>query len=195
MGRTKTDNSFLSDKVAMRAAHLPPDPVRVLDCYAGRGTIWRCVAELTKRDIVTLPIDTRDLGFFHLPGDNTRYMETLDLSRSNVLDLDAYGVPYEQLRIAFSRGFQGYVFVTFIQSMYGGVNYGLLADLGFSGDMVKLCPTVFAKNGWAYFLEWLALNGVRRIWHRSHAGKHYLHFVTGEGPAPDALAALQSLPA
>src|SRR5690606_28029551 len=96
--------------------------VRVLDCFAGKGIVWECVRRLTGRAISTLPIDKRtDLSSFYLHGNNSDFLATLDLSRFNVIDLDAYGTPYEQIRLLIKRQYVGTVFVTFIASRRGGV--------------------------------------------------------------------------
>ena len=174
----KTFNSFLADKVALRANNLPKDAeINVLDCFAGKGTIWRAVKLLTGREIYTLPIDiVNNDGFFFMPGDNRSFLSIIDLSRFNVVDLDAYGIPYDQLKILFDREYHGHVFVTFIQSQYGIMNQDLLMDLGFTREMIKSIPTLFSKSGWAYVREWLALRGVKRIRVRSSKRKHYLFF-------------------
>src|SRR3990172_353501 len=84
MERTKkTDNSYLADKIHLRANHLPEGDVRVLDAFAGKGKIWSGVTYLAKRKIRRLPIDVRDGFGFHLPGDNRAYFGELDLSRFN----------------------------------------------------------------------------------------------------------------
>jgi len=85
----------------------------------------------------------------------------------------------EKEREKLDRAYCGTVFVTFIQIGFGIVNRGLLEDIGFTREMIKKCPTIFSKNGWNYFKEWLALAGVRRIWHRSETRKHYLGFEIG----------------
>src|SRR5688572_25502525 len=93
----KTNNSYLADKVALRVAHMPKaGEVRVLDCYAGQGVIWRAVERLTGREIKVLGIDVNkpdELSGFRMPGDNRAYLEIIDLSRFDVVDLDAYGIP------------------------------------------------------------------------------------------------------
>jgi hypothetical protein len=86
----KTDNSYLQDKIHLRINHLPPgdEPINVLDCYAGEGTIWRNIKRLAQpRTFRVLPIDTRkDIGF-HLPGDNLGFLASLDLTKFHVIDL------------------------------------------------------------------------------------------------------------
>lgn len=175
----KTDNSYLADKVGLRINHLPRrGPVTVLDCFAGTGRIWRAVKRRTKREIRVLGMDKRNLGY-HLPGDNLAWLETIDLSRFSVVDLDAYGVPYEQIKLLFERGYKGVVFVTFIQSLWGQMPSGLLIDLGFTDDMIKKAPALCNSRGWEHVLNWLAVRGVDKVWHRSHARKHYFCFVLG----------------
>jgi len=172
----QTNNSYLADKVAIRANHLPDGNVTVLDCYGGSGKVWEGVRRKTGKKITVLPIDIIDYGMFHLPGDNRAYLGSVDLGRFNVIDLDAYGIPYEQLRSVFMRGFSGMVFVTFIRSVVGCISHGLLQDVGFSKAMIEKAPTLAYRRGWDLFLDWLAGNGVEEIWHRSKHGKHYLAF-------------------
>jgi hypothetical protein len=178
MGQTKkTDNDFLRDKLDLRIAHMPEGDVSVLDCYSGHGVIWRTVRQMTGRPIKVLPIDVRDdIDFFHLHGPNQDFLATLDLAKYNVIDLDAYGVPFEQLKTVFQKQYSGTVFVTFIQSLYGQMPKAMLSELGFVPAMVERTPTLFARRGWDYFKQWLAMHGVKRIHHRSISRKHYLAF-------------------
>lgn len=185
---TKTDNHFLRDKIALRASHLPDGDVRVLDCYGGKGVVWRGVERLTGRAIKRLPIDIRrDIDTFRLAGDNESWLLSIDLSKFNVIDLDAYGQPIEQLQTIFERGYIGVVFVTFIQTALGKVHNRMLEDVGFTHEMVQKCPTLFARRGFEYFLDWLARHGVTSVSHRSAGRKHYLCFVSGAAaPASDS---------
>jgi len=167
--QTKTDNSYLRDKVELRLRHLPEGPIRVLDCYSGKGVIWAAVKRLSGRDMKVLPIDKRSDKFdFHLHGNNLEYLETIDISRYNVIDLDAYGIPFEHIDCLVRRKYSGVVFVTAIQSGMGQMPYGMLEKIGFTRRQIEKAPTLFGKRGWQYFLEYLASIGVSRIWHRSH---------------------------
>jgi len=180
MGATKTDNSFLADKVALRAGHLPDGPVRVLDCFAGEGLVWSGVKGKVARDIDILPIDKKRTGRFQLTGDNRRYLRELDLSRFNAIDLDSYGVPFDQLEILFLRRYKGVVFATFVQTAFGRLPTGLLEAVGFSRAMIDVIPTLYSGRGWQYFLEWLALRGVTGIWNRGQGNfgsPHSRHYV------------------
>lgn len=172
----KTHNSYLADKAALRIAHLPTGKVSVLDCFGGMGLVWRAVAEKSGRDISVLSIDTVDYGGYYLPGDNMAYLNSMDLSKYNVIDLDSYGVPYAQLKTVIGRAYMGHVFVTMTQALFGALPGGLLRDLGFTQKMINKSPALLYKRGWQYFCEWLALHGVGEISHRSHDRKHYLYF-------------------
>lgn len=184
MGEIKTDNSYLRDKVELRINHLPAGEVRVLNCYSGKGLIWAAVKQLSGRDIKVLPIDHRaDKGDFHLHGDNLEYLETLDLSKYNVIDLDAYGIPFVQIDCLARRQYAGVVFVTAIQTVMGQMPHGLLERVGFTQAQFEKAPTLFGKRGWEYFLQYLASVGVARIAHRSHQRKHYLAMTLGARPA------------
>ena len=176
---TKTDNSYLADKVALRVKHLPPGEVSVLDCFAGRGLVWECVRRMTSQKITRLAIDKMADGFY-LPGDNRAYLPILDLTAFNVIDLDAYGVPYEQLQQVFERNYSGRVFVTCIQVFYGAMPHGLLRELGFSDALLDKASILCSKRGWRLFCDWLAMHGVTEIVHRSHARNHYLTFFCGK---------------
>jgi len=180
MGVTKVASTYLADKVALRANHLPEQsPLSVLDAYAGQGIVWNAVKKISGREIRVLPVDM-DLGtVFGLWGDNCVYLESLDLERFDIIDLDAYGMPYEQLAILFRRHYCGYVFVTFIQSdynPYGGTPRGLLCGVGFTQKMIEKSPVLYGRRAYQYLLEWLAIQGVKKVWHRGYIRKHYLGF-------------------
>lgn len=176
----KTDNDFLADKVQLRIDHCPKPkgrPARVLDCFGGKGTVWRLVEAKTGGKVDRVCIDSRpDLSSFHLHGDNIKVMAGLDLSGFDVVDLDAYGIPAAQLVEVFDSGFRGVVFVTAIQTMQGGIPAAMLDDLGFPGTISKKAPSLPSRRGWQLIKEWLALKGVRKISHRSKNRKHYLCF-------------------
>lgn len=173
----KTNNSFLRNKAEMRINHLPDSP-SVLDCFGGAGLVWACVQRETGRRVKYVSIDKIDNGIgFYMPGDNVKYLEGMDLSRFNVVDLDSYGVPFEQLDVLFRRGYVGRVFVTFIHNSFGIMPHGLLREIGFTDAMIHACPTIFSRRR-EYFIEYLAKKGVREIAHRSHARNMYLTFTT-----------------
>jgi len=176
----KTDNSYTADKIALRINYLPvKDELNILDCFGGHGVIWKAIQRKYNKKINRVAIDSRnDLLDFHLHGDNIKILSGMNLDKFDVIDLDSYGIPYNQLKIVFDKKFKGIVFVTAIYSKMGGVHKDMLIDIGFTREMMKKSKTIYGARGFEYFLEWLALNGIKRIVHRSKARKHYLMFDT-----------------
>ena len=179
MNKAQTDNSFLGDKIALRLNNIPDKKnLRVIDAYSGKGTIWANIKKKYAGDISITRMDLKQNASddFYFVGDNVKFLGGMDLSKYDVIDLDAYGVPYEQLKIIFNKKFKGICFVTFIQSLMGGLPKDFLVDLGYTREMIDKCPTLFAKAGLEKFKSWLALNGVKSIKIRKHGRKNYLFF-------------------
>lgn len=172
-----TDNSMLGAKVALRVDHLPEGPVTILDAYGGYGIVWDAVKAATHRtDLTRVGID-KEKRAGTVTGDNRKWLKGLNLSLYQVIDLDAYGVPFDQIKILFEYGYKGTVFFTFIQSVLGMIPSTLIRANGISREAQGLCPTLFGQIGWQLWLDWLANNGVKTVWHRSVNRKHYGCFV------------------
>ena len=182
MSKRQTDNSFIQNKINLRLNHLPSkDNITVLDVFSGDGYIWDAVKSRHKGAIEVLRIDKlKDKKGLYLKGDNVKYLKIIDLSLFDVIDMDAYGVPYKCLEIVLDRHignpFNCILFVTFIQTMYGGLPKSLLLKLGYSAEMFSKIPTLFYMNGLEKLKNWLSLYGVKEIVHRSKHNKHYIYF-------------------
>ena len=179
MSKVQTDNSYLETKVKLRLENLPAGTCNVLDCYAGTGHIWKIIKQRArKKKFNVIGIELKEKQGVYLQGDNRKFLSSMDLTRFNVIDLDAYGVPYHQLKILFTKRLRPgtVVFVTFIQILYGGLPHGMLSDIGYRLSMVKKCPALFYKNGFEKFKQFLAINGIGQIRHYSYQKKHYLCF-------------------
>lgn len=117
----KHDNSHHVPKVQLRVDAIRQtgkDRVRVLDAFAGEGLIWKSVQEqLPGVEFDILKIEKKP---YHEPGviagDNRKVMPSLDLAEFDLIDLDAYGIPYEQLRLCAERAPGVPVAVTCIMS-------------------------------------------------------------------------------
>lgn len=183
MNNVRTDNSYFETKVKLRTENLPHGRVNVLDMFAGGGRIWKMIKHnLSKRHIDVLRIEQKpDSGGVYLLGDNQKFLSVLDIPKFNVIDLDAYGVPYSQLEaILDGKPARGTViFVTFIQSLYGRLPQGLLGKIGYSKAMLKKCPAIFNRRGLEKFRWYLAARGVEKIKRYSDPSgrKHYLCFT------------------
>lgn len=186
----KTDNHYLADKVMMRIKNSPwPNnrPLKVLDCFGGKGAVWSSVKKISGKSVERTPIDKRiDLMQFHIHGDNSRILTELDLSDYDVIDLDAYGIPADQIDIVINSNFNGVVFVTAIQTMHGGLPHKIIDDLKFPESIKESAPSLVARRGWDYLKEWLFLMGVKKIIHRSKNRKHYFCFTVNDAAAHEA---------
>lgn len=155
-------------KVAMRLALLPPrqegQRVQVLDAYAGNGDIWRAVSRWRDDlEITSIELDQRrGRGAIH--GDNRRIMAAMDMTRFDVVDLDAWGQPTDQLAIALDRGFTGVLFWTFIATYPRGSNL-LLDAADIPREWAAIAPSTMFSQGGVFRLwqQFLAVRGFRQM--------------------------------
>ena len=178
MSKVQTDNSFLQDKIILRLKHLPKkDVINILDCFSGDSKIWDEIKKNSDKEINVLKIEQKEKSGIYLKGDNIKFLISIDLKKFDVIDLDAYGIPYKQLNVILKKANKDtVVYVTFIQSLFGVLPIKFLVSLGYSKKMIKKIPTLFFKNGFEKLKLYLANNGVKKIYSRSHANKHYLAF-------------------
>jgi hypothetical protein len=171
----QTNNSFLPEKIFLREFLLSKDKeVNVLDCYAGKGVIWK---DIKKRyNVNVVGIDKKEYGSA-IFGDNIKALHSLNLNDFDYIDLDAYGIPFKQLEIVFNKKYNGVVFFTFIQSGMGTINGGLLEYLGFTKKMIKKCSTMFNKDGFSKFCSYLRIKGgIEKIFYIKKKRKFYGYF-------------------
>jgi len=185
MSNVQTNNSYFEEKVRLRLNNLPAGECCVLDCFGGDGRIWSEIQKrVNKKRITILRIEKkRDKKGVYLEGDNRKFLKSIDLERFNVIDMDAYGVPYEQLKIIFEHKHktQKIIFVTFIQTLYGGLPTGMLTEIGYSKKMINKCPALFNKKGIEKLKQYLAKKGIQKIKRFSDSSerKNYLCFEIG----------------
>lgn len=161
------DNSNLSAKVYFRRKYITNFD-NVLNCFAGFNLIYKNI----KCNITN--IDVRPIH--NLVGDNRKYLLGLDLSKFDVIDLDAYGIPYDQLEIIFNKNYQGKIFYTFIQASFGALPIKLLEKVGYSRKMIIKIPTLFNKKGHEIFKRYLTLHGIKHIIYYQNNRKFYGYF-------------------
>ncbi len=168
----KKDNSYLNSKIKIRLSNTPINHrIKVLDCYAGKSILWKSIAK--QRDIELTRIDKKKIAGA-LIGDNKKYLKSLKLDKYDIIDLDAYGIPYEQLKIIFENKYKGIVFITFIQSVYGNINKRLLNDIGYTKTMLEKTQTLFTRNGVEKLKRWLGIKGVKSWQRISINNKNYI---------------------
>lgn len=180
MKRVLTDNSYFYDKVALRINHLPSKKeINVLDCYSGTGKIWDYIKNHINKKINIVHLDKlKQDKIFNIKIDNMKFLKSINLNNYDVIDLDAYGIPFNQLNfILTSRPENAIIFVTVIGSFFNGIHHQLLIDLGYTKSMINKCHAIFFKDLFGKFKQWLAFKGVKKITHRSTERKHYAVFT------------------
>jgi hypothetical protein len=133
MSRVQTDNSFFQDKIEIRMKVLPD------------------------KDHIKV------LDCYSGKGLIWDEIKNKSNQKIDVIDLDAYGMPYEQLQLIFKKGYKGVICMTFGHVAYNQLPFDFLKDLGYSKKMIRKCPTLFCFNGQEKFLDWLALKGVKNV--------------------------------
>ncbi len=179
MSKLQTENSHFEAKVQLRINHLPDgETLRVLDAFSADGKIWDEIKRRTGRRILVLRIEAKaDKAGIYLKGDNTKYMARMDLKKYDIIDLDAFRIPYEQLQIIFRQDYTGIVFATMIQSMMGQLPQDMLKSIGYTKSMVKKCPSLFNRYGWKRITQYLASHNVKTIHRVSFERKNYICFT------------------
>lgn len=184
----KTDNSHLPEKVDLRLdviSQIDKDLIIVLDVFHGDGLIWKEVASRSKKEIRVIPIEIKNnKKGFYLMGDNNKFLPLFDFSHFDIIDLDSYGIPFNQLEVCFYKNFKGFIIVTAIQSFGptggGNLNHGMLNKLGYTDKMIKKCPALFNKNGIDKLKNYLYLYGCQSIIGYFIDRKNYFYFKIPE---------------
>ena len=179
--KTNNDPAMLNAKINLRAASMPDKKeIRVLEAFGGEGVLWSRVKKLVPdKNIKILSIDKNQYNRVQ-QGDNIKYMAGMDLSHFDIIDLDAWGTPVNQLEILFQQHYKGIVHCTFIQSMYGGLPKALLYANGYTDKMLAKISTIFVKDGLTKFYNYLYKRGVRHLTIVTHNRKNYLYFILSE---------------
>jgi hypothetical protein len=156
----KTDNSNIMTKIRLR------------ESVSFDG------AKVKNKTSVTAIEKEHDKNKKALTGDNLKYLHILDISKFDIIDLDAYGIPFEQLEAIFKRQFKGIIIVTAIQSMTGALPFKMLCLLGYTKSMIKKCPSLFYRNGDQKLKNYLYLRGIKKIHGTTINRKSYFYFQT-----------------
>ncbi|OAV75932.1 hypothetical protein Barb7_00417 [Bacteroidales bacterium Barb7] len=176
----KTDNSHLVEKIRLRfdtLALINKDEILVLECFAGDGIIWEHVRQFSNKSIRILRIDAKpDKKGVYLKGDNLKFLNDMDLSMFDIIDLDAYGSPYKQLEHVFKSTFRGYVHCTYRQVGMGMIDHGMLKSIGYTGSMIKKIPTLFSSNPIEKMKQYLSVRNISSVTGYFFPRKNYFYF-------------------
>lgn len=90
---TKTDNAQIESKINLRKiATSGLDELRVLDLFAGENKLWKSFDKARYFGVEKVNGKGKNLYT-----DNIRVIQSLDLSEFNVIDVDSYGIPANQI--------------------------------------------------------------------------------------------------
>ena len=66
--------------------------------------------------------------------------------------------------------------LSFIQSMFGQLNRKMLNILGYTDSMIKKIPSLFNKNGFDKFCQYLSKKGIDKVYYICYKNKYYGYF-------------------
>ena len=166
--KVQTDNSFFAEKVKLRLDSLKEVHTQVpsvLECFGGDGLLWKEVSRISGRKINSLRIDQKkDKDGSYLCGNNLKILPSLNLADYDIIDLDAYGIPWDQLALLKAQDYSGVIHITHIQTMMGALPYNALEHFGISHEMFKKSPTIYANFGGRPVKSLLYEMGYRKIY-------------------------------
>lgn len=173
----KTDNHYLTEKIQLRqeVIKLVKNP-NILECFAGKGVLYKELKKQNNINITSIEIEHNKNKTAHLTGDSFKYLKALDLTQYNIIDLDAYGIPFKYIDYIINSEFKGYVIVTAIQAGMGKLPDDLLIRLGYTKAMIKKIPTLFNTKGVDKLKNYLYLVGIKSITGYFINRKNYFYF-------------------
>jgi len=147
--------------------------------FAGNGIMWRSIQQDRNDKINVLSIDSKTARKNVLIGDNRKFLARLDLSQFNVIDVDAYGFPWLQLRHVLLSDFIGHIYLTWIASGLSRLPTAFLIDFGYTDKMIKSAPILLSKNPLEKLKKVLPKYGIYSIDHITIRRKNYIHIHKG----------------
>jgi hypothetical protein len=162
--KTNNDPKWISRKIELRLLSLPQkQDIRVLDAFGGEGVLWKSVKDLSKLNIKILGIDKKEYSSKQLKGDNLKFLSSMDLSQFDIIDLDAYGSPFEQLNILYKRKYSGIVHCTYITQGLGGIPDIIFEKSNIPKKMHEKCHTIFRKLNHKMVFNYLHFIGITKV--------------------------------
>jgi hypothetical protein len=182
MSSKRIDNSRTETKIQMRKEHTKNGYV-ILDCFHGDGVLWNAVSKEKKIKIVGIEKE-KNKGACSIYGVCEKVIPSLDLSKYDIIDCDAWGSPYKAIKACFDNKTLKcgtIIYYTYIQKGIGSIEKELSKTIGVTEEMYKKCKSLFRSQGFTAFKEYIRLNGVEWVtnWHYQDGGatKNYGYFV------------------
>jgi hypothetical protein len=180
LNKVQTDNSNIKNKIKLRESFLnKTKKYKILDFYSGDAHIWNKI-KADGYNIETTRFDQKnDKNGIYLIGNNIKYFNLINFEKYDIIDLDAYGSPYEILNKIFELKIKNkIIFCTYIQTMNGKLHNKFLIDIGIKEDWIKKIPSLFNKNPFEKMKKWLSLHGIKQIdYIEITEKKHYFAFL------------------
>lgn len=171
---TKTDNHDAAKKIGLRRYATKDLPyLSVLDCFAGNNMLWQSGSFNLRR---YYGIEKEKGKGRNLYADNLRVIGSLDLSPFNIIDLDSYGVPFNQCFELFRNPTLKKGTVIVYTSITGGMNAMNKACLKYfhMDKMYSRCKVLLNKKTTELFYAYLYENGIRKVYMYSVLGSSSL---------------------
>lgn len=163
---TKTDNAHIESKIHLRQlATKGLKELRVLDCFAGENKLWESFDKKRYFGIEKV----KDKGN-NLYQDNLRVIKSLDLSQFNVIDLDSYGIPANQIAELYNNSTlkkgSTVIIYTCITSKMSGLNKTILKMFNMQ-KMYKKSKVLLNAHAKELFYAMLYNYGVKKVYEYS----------------------------
>jgi len=152
--------------------------IRVLDCFSADGKLWDEIRKRTTCQISITRIEKREgRKGSYMQGDNRKFLMGMNIDQFDLIDLDAFGVPFDQLEILWPK-FRPHqtVVLTFIQSGFGQLPKAMLLQLNITHRMYRKCPILCCKNGYEKLKDYLAIHGIKKLYSVQFNRKIYSYF-------------------
>lgn len=159
---TKTDNFRIEDKIFLRkqgTKHL--QSLFVLDLFAGENRLWKDFKKQRYYGVELVKGKGKNLN-----ANNLKVIPSLDLSKFNVIDVDSYGIPFQQITSLYKNPtLQNgtVIFFTCISNQMSSLSRECLKMFGIQ-KMYQKVKVVFNKNAFDYFYGMLYNLGVRKVY-------------------------------
>lgn len=167
----KTDNANVSHKVQLRKeATENLETIRVLDLFAGNNVLWSYFDCEKYYGVEVVKCKGKNLN-----ADNIRVIESLDLSRFNVIDCDSYGIPLKQIEEIYKNPTlqDGTIIIyTAIGNSLSALSKVVLKSFGIS-SMYKKCKVLFNSKAHDFFYGYLYELGVRKVREYQEESPHF----------------------
>lgn len=179
MRKVLTENSHLRTKVRLRMELLDMIGTKkpyVLDAFAGQGIIWKEIQrQRPDLEIATVGIEKRKyINPNVIMGDNRKAMKGMDLTVFDLIDLDAFGCPWEQLTICAEKAPMVPVVLTHISVTLGPVPKGLLKSAGLPPawyESMGVPQALYGRMRWHWWEAFCANLGYTRSISELHLDK------------------------